>query len=135
MYSQADVARLRRVLLFRDLGVPLQKIPALLVAGTTGRREELERRRAELAAKILHLQELDREVERLLAADEQGVLLSAPDEAQTFGDDWDKSWTAAARERWADSPQWAEYTERSAGRAAGDWRLIASAMQRKSTVK
>lgn len=129
MYSQADVARLRRVLLYRDLGVPLQKIPPLLAARAAVRREELEARRAELAAKILELQELDREVERLLLADEQGIMLSAADEARVFGDDWDKSRTATARERWADSAQWAEYTERSAGRTAGDWHLIASAMQ------
>ena len=129
LYSQADVARLRRVILFRDLGVPLQRIPGLLVAGATKRRKELEGRRAELAAKILHLQEVDREVQRLLAADEQGVLLSAAEEVQVFGAGWDKSLVVAARERWADSPQWAEYTERSASRAGEDWRLIASAME------
>lgn len=129
LYSEADVARLRRVLLFRDLGVPLQRIPDLLAAGTAVRRQELEDRRAELAAKIRHLQELEREVELLLTADEQGTLLSESDEAVAFGQGWDKSWTTAARERWADSPQWAEYTERSAGRNAEDWRVIASAMQ------
>ncbi|WP_157731965.1 TipAS antibiotic-recognition domain-containing protein [Arthrobacter sp. YN] len=41
----------------------------------------------------------------------------------------DSSWTPAARERWADSPQWAEYTERSAARTAEDWRVIAPVMQ------
>lgn len=129
LYSEADVARLRRVLLFRDLGVPLQSIPDLLVAGTAVRRQELEDRRAELGAKILHLQELEREVGLLLAADEQGILLSESDEAEVFGEGWDNSWTTAARERWADSPQWAEYAERSAGRSAEDWRVIASAME------
>lgn len=129
LYSEADVARLRRVLLFRDLGVPLLSIPDLLAAGTAVRRQELKDRRAELAAKIRHLQELEREVELILAADEQGILLSESDGAEAFGEGWDSSWTKAARERWADSPQWAEYTERSAGRNAEDWRLIASAMQ------
>lgn len=129
LYSEADVARLRRVLLFRDLGVPLQSIPALLEARAAVRRQELEDRRTELAAKIRHLQELDREVELILAADEQGILIPEVDEVQAFGEGWDNSWTTAARERWADSPQWAEYTERSAGRNAEDWRVIASAMQ------
>lgn len=129
LYSEADVARLRRVLLFRDLGVPLLSIPDLLSAGSAVRRQELEDRRAELAAKIRHLKELQRAVKLLLAADEQGTLLSESNEAEAFGDGWDNSWTTAARERWADSPQWAEYTERSAGRNAEDWREIASAMQ------
>lgn len=129
LYSEADVARLRRVLLFRDLGVPLQSIPALLGARAAVRRQEMEGRRAELAVKIRHLQELDREVERLLAADEQGILLPEAEEEDAFGEGWDSSWTSAARERWADSPQWAEYTERSAARTAEDWRVVASAMQ------
>ncbi|MFD0758361.1 MerR family transcriptional regulator [Arthrobacter ulcerisalmonis] len=128
LYSEADIARLRRVLLFRDLGVPLQSIPDLLAAGAAERRQELEGQRAGLAAKIRRLQELDREVDLLLAADEQGTLLSKPDEEHAFGRDWDRSWTMAARQRWADSPQWAEYTERSAARTAEDWRVITSAM-------
>ena len=129
LYSEADLARLRRVLLLRDLGVPLQSIPDLLTAGTAVRRQELEDRRAELAEKIRHLQKLERKVELLLAADEQGTLLSKSDEEDAFGKDWDRSWTKAAHDRWADSPQWAEYTERSAVRSAEDWRAIASAMQ------
>lgn len=129
LYSEADVARLRRVLLFRDLGVPLRRIPALLEARAAVRRQEMETRRAELAAKILHLQEVDREVERLLAADEKGTLLSAADELQAFGEDWNSSWAREARNQWADSSQWAEYAERSAGRTTEDWHAITSRMR------
>lgn len=128
-YSATDVARLRRVLLLRDLGVPLRRIPALLEAGSVERRDELERRRRELTLKILHLQSVDQEVERLLAAEMQGVLMPVATQARIFGDRWDPQWTAQAREQWGDSAQWAEYTERSASRTENDWRNVASSME------
>ncbi len=128
-YSPADIARLRRVLLFRDLGVPLQRIPALLEAPSAERRKDLEHRRSELAAKILHLQGLSHELDRLLAAEHHGILLPAADQRQIFGQEWDPAWPLEARGRWADSTQWAEYTERSAGRSVQGWQEVASTMQ------
>lgn len=133
-YSTADVARLRRVLLFRDLGVPLRRIPTLIQAGAAERRDELERRRRELALTILHLQSVDQEVEQLLAAEKQGILMPVATQAQIFGDQWDPQWTAQAREKWGDSAQWAEYTERSASRTEDDWRVVASSMEAATAV-
>lgn len=128
-YSAADVARLQRVLLFRDLGVPLQRIPALLKAGSSERREELRRRRLELAAKIRRLQGVYQEVERLLEAEERGILITAAAQARVFGEQWDPTWTAKAREQWSDSAQWAEYTERSATRSEADWHKVITSME------
>lgn len=118
------------MLLFRDLGVPLQRIPALLKAGSAERREELGRRRLELAVKIRHLQRVDQEVERLLKAEEQGILLPAAAQARAFGEQWDPTWPAKAREQWADSAQWAEYTERSATRTEANWQRVAASMEK-----
>lgn len=128
-YSESDVARLRRVVLFRDLGVPLQRIPELLDADSAERRQELELRRAELAARIRHLQEVDEAVERLLMAEEQGILMPASEQARLFGEQWDPGWSAQARGKWGNSAQWAEYTERSATRTEEDWREVSASMQ------
>lgn len=128
-YSQADVARLRRVVLFRDLGVPLQRIPALLEAGAVERREELEARRRELAAKIRHLQEVDQTVARLLEAEEHGTLVPVAAQTSVFGELWNPEWPGQAREQWGDSAQWAEYTERSTTRTEADWHEVSAAMQ------
>lgn len=128
-YSESDVARLRRVVLFRDLGVPLQRIPELLDADSAERRQELELRRAELAARIRHLQEVDEAVERLLRAEEQGILVPAAEQADLFGEQWDPGWSVQAREKWGNSAQWAEYAERSATRTESDWREVSASMQ------
>ncbi|PWD50676.1 MerR family transcriptional regulator [Serinibacter arcticus] len=120
-YLPADVACARRVLLLRDLGVPLAEIPGLLAATAAERRAELVRRRGELSERIARLQQVAADVEAVLAADERGVLLPAAEAAEVFGPGWDPGWSAAARERWGDTAQWAEYAERSAGRSAQDW--------------
>jgi len=60
------------VQLLRDLEVPLLEIPSLPNANS---------------------------VDRLVKADETGVLLSAGDQARAFGAGWDPSWQAAARAR------------------------------------
>ncbi|KNC19829.1 MerR family transcriptional regulator [Arthrobacter sp. RIT-PI-e] len=129
MYSEADVARLQRVVLFRDLGVPLQRIPGLLDAGSAQRRAELESRRVELAERILRLQDVDRAVERLLAAEEHGVLVPVPEQPRVFGAQWDPDWPGQARELWGESVQWAQYAERSAARTEADWHAVSVSLQ------
>jgi DNA-binding transcriptional MerR regulator len=127
-YRPGDIARLRRVLLFRELGMTLEEIPALLDAGADVRRAELERRRAELVEKIHHLETLTAGIDRLLAADTEGVLLSPAEQAEVFGEQWDPAWSASARQQWGDTAQWAEYSERSAGRTANEWREVATSV-------
>lgn len=128
-YTLADTARLRRVMLLRDLGVPLREIPSLLSAPAATRRKELRLRQRELQAKILHLQQVEETVERVLNAGDQGVLLSDSEQQELFGPEWDPSWGKAARERWGDSAQWAEFAERSAVRSTEEWQQTANSMQ------
>ncbi|WP_135849011.1 MerR family transcriptional regulator [Serinibacter arcticus] len=128
-YLPADVARARRVLLLRDLGVPLARIPALMTATAAQRRTELVRRRAELDERIKRLQEVAAGVEAVLEADEKGVLLSDAEAAEAFGPTWDPAWSEQARERWGDTAQWAEHAERSAGRGAREWADVVEAVR------
>ncbi|MFF1571341.1 TipAS antibiotic-recognition domain-containing protein [Leifsonia sp. NPDC058292] len=122
VYSRTDQARLRRVLLLRELGIPLARISQVLEASAAERREELIRRRAELDGRIAQLQAVANVVDRMLAADEFGVVLTEEEQAEAFGADWDPVHTRGARERWGDSPQWAEFAERSAMRTPEEWR-------------
>lgn len=127
-YLLADVARLRRVLLFRELGVALHDVPALLIADAATRRAELDGRRAAIVEKIAEMQSLVDDVDRLIAADREGVLLDEAEQTEVFGTAWNPEWSAAARERWGDTAQWAEYSERSAGRSTDDWRDVTGVM-------
>ncbi|WP_461170533.1 MerR family transcriptional regulator [Arthrobacter sp. Z1-15] len=127
VYAEADVARARRTLLFRELGMPLADIRDFLSLPAAGRRKELTTRREEVQSRIRQLEELVVSVDRLLAADATGVLLSGPEADVFLGAGWDPGRAAAARERWADSPQWAEYAERSADRTPEEWQEIVAA--------
>ncbi|GGF01700.1 MerR family transcriptional regulator [Mycetocola zhadangensis] len=127
-YSAEDVARLRRVLMLRDLDVPLDRIRFLLSASAAERRQELADRRVALDEKIRRLQAAAKAVDQMLTADETGILLSETEQKRVLGDGWNPLWSAAARERWGDSAQWAEYAERSAHRTADDWLDITESM-------
>jgi DNA-binding transcriptional MerR regulator len=128
-YLPVDIARLRRVVLLRDLGVPLARIPTLLNAPAAERRAELTQRRRELGDTIKRLEAVARSVDRLLEADELGVLVPEDEREAVFGSDWNPTMAETARARWGDSAQWAEYAERSATRTPDDWRALVGPMR------
>jgi len=125
-YAPADLARGRRVLLHRELGLPLDRIGALLDAPRDERRATLEHRRAQIEAEQARLDRAAHALSRLLEADAVGPLLPIETQRAIFGTGWRPEDTLDARERWGDSPQWAEYAERSARRTEADWLAIAS---------
>ena len=126
-YSPADIAYLRRVMLFRELGIELAAIPALLDTSGQSRRHELAEVRRKLGDKITDLQRLAGDLDRLLDAHEGGLPLTEQEQSEIFGATWDPSWTQQARDRWDGSAQWAEYVERSSQRTSDEWRSMASA--------
>jgi DNA-binding transcriptional MerR regulator len=66
LYSEADVARLERLMLYRDAGLPLEKIRQLLDAGEDRGREALTGRLAQINDEIQALREQQRVIVRLL---------------------------------------------------------------------
>lgn len=125
LYRSADVARVHRVLLYRELGLPLDRIGQLLDAPGATSAATLREQRAELAAHITRLQSMAAAVDRLVEAADSGILLSDEEQVAIFGDGWQPSWVTEAHDRWGDSAQWAEYAERSAHMDVDDWQQVA----------
>jgi DNA-binding transcriptional MerR regulator len=125
LYSAADVARIHRVLIYRELGMPLENIGELLDAATIDATEPLRQQRAQLLDRIARLQGMVAAVDRMIEAADTGILLSAEEQVAIFGEQWQPSWTAEARDRWGNTPQWAQYAERAASRSAADWQEVA----------
>ena len=121
LYSPTDIARLRRVLTYRELGLPLDRISALLDASSFGTRDDLLTQRTQLVERMQHLGSTLDAIDRMLDASESGILLSPDEQVQIFGEHWNPRWVDGARARWGTSPQWTEYTENSAGKTAADW--------------
>jgi DNA-binding transcriptional MerR regulator len=124
LYDAADVARLHRVRVYRDLGVPLGDIAGLLDAPTENAEQSLRRQRDQVREHIRDLEKSAEALDRLIEARRSGVLLSPEDQVAIFGETWQPAWPLEARERWGDSAQWAQYAERAAHRSPEDWRQI-----------
>ncbi|WP_238158365.1 MerR family transcriptional regulator [Kribbella voronezhensis] len=125
LYSATDIARIHRVLIYRELGLPLDGIADLLEAPAT---EPLVEQRAQLVERISRLQEMVAAVDRLIEAKNAGLLLTAEEQVAIFGRDWQPSWVAGARERWGETDQWAQYAERSAEMTTEDWKQVAASI-------
>jgi DNA-binding transcriptional MerR regulator len=128
LYSAADVARVHRVLIYRELGLSLDNIGELLDAPTYDVTEPLRQQRAQLLDRISRLREMVDAVDRMIEAASAGILLSAEEQVAIFGPRWQPSWVADARDRWGDTAQWAQYAERGAGRTPEDWQQIADSV-------
>ncbi|MBB4686535.1 MerR family transcriptional regulator [Amycolatopsis jiangsuensis] len=124
VYSAGDVARIHRVLVYRELGFPLAEIGRLLDDPATDERAHLRRQRAELADRITRLQHMASAVERMLAATRGGIQITPEEQVEIFGSGWDPDWARQAEQRWGDTKQWAQYEERTAGKTADDWRRV-----------
>jgi DNA-binding transcriptional MerR regulator len=129
LYTAADVARIHRVLIYRELGLPLESIGELLDGPVSGAAASLRRQRAQLLDHVSRLQRMVAAVDRMIEAADTGILLSAQEQVALFGSDWQPSWVAEAHDRWGHTPQWAQYAERAAGRTAEDWRRIAESVE------
>lgn len=125
LYSAADVARVHRVLIYRELGLPLDIIGELLDAPKFDATVPLRQQRAQLLDRISRLQGMVDAVDRMIEAASTGILLSPEEQVAIFGQHWQPSWVADARERWGSTAQWAQYAERSAPMTPEDWQQIA----------
>jgi DNA-binding transcriptional MerR regulator len=125
LYTTTDLARVHRVLVYRELGVPLNEIGALLEAPAADATASLRRQREQLRERVARLQQMGDALDRVIEARKSGILLSAEEQVAIFGRRWQPSWAEEAHDRWGDTAQWAQYAERSAGRTAEDWQQIA----------
>ncbi|MBE1532763.1 MerR family transcriptional regulator [Actinomadura algeriensis] len=128
LYTPADLERLHRVVVYRELGVGLDEIRTFLDDPTTDVPGALRAQRTRLTERIERLQRLGGELDRMIDAQERGPLLTAEQQAAIFGADWNPDWPVQARRRYADTPQWLQYAERAASRDPEDWQAIADAV-------
>ena len=129
LYTAADVARVHRVLVYRELGGSLEETARLLEADAEQAAGTLLRQRDRLRDRARELDRMADALDRMARARQEGILLSAEEQVRIFGEDWQPSWAADARERWGDTRQWAQFDERAAKRTAEDWRRVAEEVE------
>ncbi|GAA4622413.1 MerR family transcriptional regulator [Actinoallomurus vinaceus] len=124
VYSGDDVARIHRVLVYRELGFPLAEIGRILDDPGADARHHLRRQRSQLMERISRLQKMVGAVDRMLEASRTGMRLTPEEQVEIFGDDWQPAWVEEAEDRWGDSAQWAQYAERAGRMTTQDWQDV-----------
>lgn len=122
-YSPADAARLGQILTYRALGLPLDRIAALLDGG----RDEPEVLREQLALvtdRISQLSATRDHILLLLEASDMDIQLTPEERLELFGHRDPAQWEAEAEELWGETDAWRESRQRTRRYAADDWRSI-----------
>ncbi|GLJ79564.1 MerR family transcriptional regulator [Microbacterium imperiale] len=128
LYTAADIERLHRVIVYREIGLGLDQIRAVLDEPGVEPLAALRTQRDDVSQHLDRLRHLRTGLDRMIEAHERGVLLTAEEQAVIFGPDWNPDWPAMARRRYGHTPQWQQYAERAATRTPDQWRDVTAAM-------
>ncbi|WP_396137160.1 MerR family transcriptional regulator [Curtobacterium sp. BRD11] len=127
LYADDDLERLRRIVVYRELGLDLEAIRSVLDGPSAAVVSALRAQQDQLAARIDHLNALGDDLARMAEAHEHGLLMTVEEQTAMFGPDWNPQWPAQARRRYGDTPEWRQYAERSASRTTDEWQAVADA--------
>ncbi|MDH6678408.1 DNA-binding transcriptional MerR regulator [Rhodococcus sp. LBL1] len=125
LYTAGDLERLQRIVVYREIGLGLDMIRAVLDGSSADVPAALRAQRTQVAERIERLQQLSAGLDRMIDAHERGLLLTAPQQAAIFGPQWNPDWPSQARQRYGETAQWQQYAERSASRTPEEWQAIA----------
>ncbi len=128
LYTAGDLERLHRIVVYRELGLGLDRIRTVLDDMTDDVLGALRAQRAQVAERIDRLQQLGAGLDRMIEAHEGGPLLTDEQQAAIFGPGWDPDGPSRARLRYGDTTQWRQYAERSASRGPEEWQAVADDM-------
>ncbi|MFI9411942.1 MerR family transcriptional regulator [Nocardia gamkensis] len=128
LYTAGDLERLNRIVVYRELGLGLDDIRAILDGSAADVPGALRAQRTQVAERIDRLQQLGAGLDRMIDAHERGLLLTVEQQAAIFGPRWNPDWPAQARQRYGDTEQWQQYAERSASRGQEEWQAIVDAI-------
>jgi DNA-binding transcriptional MerR regulator len=125
LYTAGDLERLHRIVVYREIGLGLDRIRAILDDSAADVPGALRAQRSQVAERIDRLQQLSAGLDRMIDAHERGLLLTVEQQAAILGPQWNPDWPAQARQRYGNTTQWQQYAERSASRGPEEWQAIA----------
>ncbi len=123
-YGETELARLQQILLFRELGFPLDSIRRLLDDPAFERRAALESQRALLEERIRRLDAVRRAVERTLETLEGGTEMDVNGMFEGFDSFDPGEHEAEVRERWGKTEAYRESARRTRGYGKAEWSRI-----------
>jgi DNA-binding transcriptional MerR regulator len=124
LYSDDDLARLREILLFRELGFALDAIAELLEQGPAERRTALAQQRERLVAQRAQTDAVIRAVDAALDSLDGGRPMTTEKMFEGFEEFDHAKYEDEARERWGDTDAFKESARRTKSYGKAEWDAI-----------
>lgn len=124
IYDEHDVLRLQQVLVFRELGVPLDEIGAA-IDDASDRAALLRKHRAELARKRAQIDAMLAAVDAALGVLEKGNTTMQPEDFKALFDGFNpEDYEEEARARWGETDAYKESARRTKQYGKPEWEAI-----------
>jgi DNA-binding transcriptional MerR regulator len=124
LYDERDVLRLQQVLVFRELGVPLDEIGAA-IDEATDRAALLRKHRGELVRKRTQIDAMLASVDAALGVLEKGDTTMQPEDFKALFDGFNPAdYEEEARERWGKTSAYQESARRTKQYGKPEWEAI-----------
>jgi DNA-binding transcriptional MerR regulator len=120
-YAPADLDRLLQVLVYRELGFPLEEIATLLDDPDADPAAHLRRQHRLLRDRLERTQAMVAAVEKEMEARSMGISLTPEERFELFGDGFSEEYQAEAEQRWGDTGAWAQSQRRTSAYTKDDW--------------
>ncbi|MGY1593980.1 MerR family transcriptional regulator [Geodermatophilus sp. SYSU D00708] len=128
-YAPGDLDRLHQVLLYRELGFPLEEVATLLDDPSADPAEHLRRQHRLLLDRLERTRAMVAAVEKEMEARAMGISLTPEERFEVFGEHDPAQYEAEVEERWGDTDAYAESKRRAAAYAKEDWVRIKAEME------
>jgi DNA-binding transcriptional MerR regulator len=120
-YDQADLARLQRILAYRELGFSLEEIGRLLDDPDSDPLAQLRHQHALVLARMERLAQIAAVLERTMEAHAMGIKLTAEEMLEVFGEHDPSQYADEVQERWGDTDAYRQSARRTSAYTKEDW--------------
>jgi DNA-binding transcriptional MerR regulator len=123
-YSPADLDRLHQVLLYRELGFPLEEVATLLNDPAADPEAHLRRQHALLRDRLDRTSAMVAAVEKEMEARAMGISLTPEERFEVFGEHDPAQYDTEVEERWGETDAYAQSKRKTAAYSKEDWLAI-----------
>ena len=123
-YTTSDLDRLHRILVYRELGFPLEEVATLLDDPDADPAVHLHRQLRLLRGRLERNQAMVEAVEKELEAYQMGIQLTPEERFEVFGENDPAQYEAEAEERWGETDAYKQSQRRTASYTKEDWLRI-----------
>lgn len=123
-YDDSDLGRLQQILLYRELGFPLEEIATILDDPGADAAVHLRRQHQLLTGRIARLQMMAAAVEKEMEAQQMGIQLTPEERFEIWGNFNPDDYAEEVEERWGGTEACKESQRRTARYGKDDWLAI-----------